>query len=122
MATILVIDDDVQINKLLNKMLVRDGHQVHTAKDGVEGMKTFNQFKPDLVITDIIMPKKDGFEVIKELLEHDLKLPIIAMTGALYDMTTGCNIDSFELLGVAGTIQKPFALQQMRDMVQVALT
>ena len=96
-------------------------NQLHTAKDGIEGINTFNQFKPDLVITNIVMPKKDGFEVIKELLEHDLKLPIIVMTGALYDMTTGCNIDLLEVLGVAGTIQKPFALQKMRDMLEVAL-
>ena len=121
MATILVIDDDVQINKLLNKMLVRDGHQVHTAKDGVEGLRSFNQFKPDLVITDIVMPKKDGFEVIKELLEFHPMLPIIAISGAVRDMTAGMNLSSIEALGVAGALQKPFALQQMRDILEVVL-
>jgi|688.fasta_scaffold80525_2 DNA-binding NtrC family response regulator len=121
MATILVIDDEVQINKLLNKMLVRDGHQVHTAKDGVEGLRSFNQFKPDLVITDIVMPKKDGFEVIKELLEFHPMLPIIAISGAVRDMTAGMNLSSIEALGVAGALQKPFALQQMRDILEVVL-
>ncbi|MEN9757449.1 MAG: hypothetical protein RL755_1636 [Pseudomonadota bacterium] len=121
MATILVIDDELQINWLLNKMLLRDGHQVHTAKDGIEGINTFNQFKPDLVITDIVMPKKDGIEVIKELLESHPMLPIIAISGALLDMTAGMNLSSIEALGVAGALQKPFALQQMRDMLEVAL-
>ena len=67
MAKILVIDDEEQLRDLLKKMLTRDGHQVFMAQDGEEGVRSFHQFKPDLIITDIIMPNKDGITLIKDL-------------------------------------------------------
>ena len=56
MAKILVIDDEEQLRDLLKKMLTRDGHQVFMAQDSEESVRNFHQFKPDLIITDIIMP------------------------------------------------------------------
>ena len=121
MATILLIDDEAQINNLLNKMLVRDGHKVFTARDGVEGVQDFNKLNPDLVIIDIIMPKKNGIEVIKELHEFHPTLPMILITGASSKMTAELNLDSIKAMRVVGALQKPFALQQMRDTLQIAL-
>ncbi|MDQ5940165.1 MAG: hypothetical protein QG557_1115 [Pseudomonadota bacterium] len=65
MAKILVIDDEEQLRDLIKKMLTRDGHQILMAQDGEEGVRAFHQFNPDLIITDIIMPNKDGIEVIR---------------------------------------------------------
>ena len=70
MTKILVIDDEELMRKLMKKMLMRDGHDVFIARDGVDGVEQFHQINPDLVITDIIMPNKDGYEVIKA------KLPV----------------------------------------------
>jgi CheY-like chemotaxis protein len=81
MAKILVIDDEDQLRVLLKKMLMHGGHQVSIAEDGVEGIKIFHEIQPDLIITDIIMPNKDGIEVIVELyplllfLVVDVRLP-----------------------------------------------
>jgi CheY-like chemotaxis protein len=69
MTKILVIDDEELMRKLMKKMLMRDGHDVFIARDGVDGVEQFHQINPDLVITDMVMPNKDGYEVIKELLE-----------------------------------------------------
>ncbi len=67
MARILLIDDNADILKLFTRILEQDGHEVVTASDGHAGLKLYfaNQF--DLVITDIVMPEKEGIEVIREI-------------------------------------------------------
>ncbi len=67
MATILIIDDDKPIRSFLKERLMDEGFNVLTAIDGNEGMNLFNDNYVDLVITDIIMPDKDGFGTIIEL-------------------------------------------------------
>ena len=122
MAKILVIDDEDQLRVLLKKMLVHGGHQVLIAEDGVEGVKIFHELKPDLIITDIIMPNKDGIEVIVELLKFKPELPIIAISGGRRAITANFNLDSAEMLGVKGILQKPFTLQQLQELISVALS
>jgi DNA-binding NtrC family response regulator len=122
MATILLIDDEEQMRNLLNKMLIRDGHQVFTAQDGIEGVETFHQCKPDLVITDIIMPKKDGIAVISELHEINSNQPIIAMSGGRRAHNTSYNLNSPVMKGVKSVLQKPFAHQQLQAVVHLALS
>ena len=121
MAKILVIDDEEQLRDLLKQMLGRDGHEVQTACDGVEGMRIFGQFLPDLVITDIIMPNKDGIEVITELLYGNTGTPIIAISGGRRAITAEFNLESAELLGVKGILSKPFTRDQLREAVKIAL-
>jgi len=121
MAKILVIDDEEQLRDLLKQMLSRDGHEVMTASDGVEGMRSFDQFSPDVVITDIIMPNKDGIEVITELLCRDSKIAIIAISGGRRAITAEFNLESAELLGVKGILSKPFTREQLREAVHLAL-
>ena len=60
---ILVVDDDTNICELLRLYLTKEGYQVTTANDGEEGLDKFNQVKPDMVLLDVMLPKKDGFEV-----------------------------------------------------------
>lgn len=115
---ILVIEDDEQLREMLRKMLIRDGHKVLIAADGVEGMHSFYQFNPDLIITDIIMPNKDGIEVIMELLKCNPNLPIIAISGGRRALTANFNLDSAAMLGVKGVLQKPFTHEQLRDLIQ----
>lgn len=121
MAKILVIDDEEQLRDLLKQMLSRDGYEVITASDGVEGMRAFDQFHPDVVITDIIMPNKDGIEVITELLGRDPKTAIIAISGGRRAITAEFNLESAELLGVKGILSKPFTREQLREVVHLAL-
>jgi CheY-like chemotaxis protein len=121
MAKILVIDDEEQLRDLLKQMLTRDGHEVTTASDGVEGMRAFEQIQPDVVITDIIMPNKDGIEVITELLCKNAKTAIIAISGGRRAITAEFNLESAELLGVKGILSKPFTREQLREAVHLAL-
>lgn len=121
MAKILVIDDEAQLRDLLTKMLERDGHKVATAFDGEEGIRVFGQFNPDLVITDIIMPNKDGVEVIMDLVAVAPNIPIIAISGGRRTITAEFNLESAEMLGVSGILPKPFTRDQLLETVNRVL-
>jgi YesN/AraC family two-component response regulator len=81
MAKILVFDDEPSILLMLKKMLEKAGHEVDVALNGREGMEIFEINKPDLLITDIIMPQKEGLETILELRRKYPELKIIAISG-----------------------------------------
>jgi DNA-binding NtrC family response regulator len=80
-ARILVIDDDEQILRTLHQVLEMEGHEVLDAPNGKEGMRIFEEHGADLVVTDIVMPEKEGIETIKELHEGNPDLKIIAISG-----------------------------------------
>ena len=63
MTKILVVDDDLNICELLRMYLEKEGYEVKTANDGQDGITTFRMYEPDLVLLDIMMPKKDGWQV-----------------------------------------------------------
>ncbi len=81
MARILVIDDDQQVRDVIRLILEREGYDVDDACDGYEGVRFFSETKPDLVITDILMPGMGGVQTIMELrlLSPDVK--VIAISG-----------------------------------------
>src|SRR5438445_13879121 len=81
MARILFIDDDVQTLDLFGQILEGAGHEVIRARDGVAGIALYRENPTDLIITDIMMPVKDGMVVISELKRHCPKLKIIAISG-----------------------------------------
>ncbi len=121
MVKILVIDDDMQMSNLICKLLMRDGHEVFTAQDGMEGVQPFHQIKPDLIITDIVMPNKNGIELIADILTSNPDQAIIAMSGGRRTFNANANLDSNELHGVKGLLRKPFLYQQLQDAIQIAL-
>ncbi len=81
MSRILLIDDDPSIRDVLGQMLSAAGHTVVTARDGRAGQAAFERDRADLVITDIIMPDREGIETIKALRAIDPAVPIIAISG-----------------------------------------
>jgi two-component system cell cycle response regulator len=78
---ILVIDDETEILGLLSEVLQEEGFEVFVAADGVEGLKLFHDIKPDLVITDVKMPRKDGLEVLKGVKDAKSDVDVIILTG-----------------------------------------
>jgi len=81
---ILIIEDEELLCNLLERKLNEEGYQVSVAKDGVEGMKMIKETKPDLILLDIVMPNKNGFEVMDEM-QTDEKLkhiPIIVISNS----------------------------------------
>ncbi|MBF0549975.1 MAG: response regulator [Deltaproteobacteria bacterium] len=81
MAHILIVDDDTQVRDMLRQMLEREGHQVSEAADGGKAIKCYREFPADLVITDILMPEKDGLETILGLKREFSDVKIIALSG-----------------------------------------
>jgi CheY-like chemotaxis protein len=120
MAHILVIDDDDSIRIALRKMLEGDGHVVVEAADGAEGMRLYWESPTDLVITDILMPEKEGFEVIRELRRTNPDVKIIAVSG---NITRGGPdfLPQASDMGAAYTLPKPFTREQLLGLVRDAL-
>jgi len=81
---ILIIEDEEIIYSLLQRKLTEEGYQISVAKDGVEGMEKMREAKPDLVLLDIIMPRKGGFEVMEEMQgDENLKdVPIVVISNS----------------------------------------
>ena len=84
---LLVIDDDPNICELLKVYFENEGYDVKTVSDGIEGINFFKMYEPDLVLLDLMLPKKDGYQVCREIREMSTK-PII--------MITAKNVNSFQ--------------------------
>ncbi len=116
MVRILIIDDEPSIIEVLRKILQFEGYDVATATNGEEGLELFRQTPCDLVITDMVMPAKDGLQTILDLRKEKPDLPVIAMSG-------GGAISKERYLAVAGyldrviTIAKPFSVGVIAEAV-----
>lgn len=108
MARILLIDDDGPIRNMLGVLLKRFGHTVIPACDGQEGLEMFPFVAADLVITDMVMPKKGGLDVIRELKGKHPLVKVIAMSGGGAFGETH-PLDTALQLGVNRAISKPFS-------------
>jgi DNA-binding response OmpR family regulator len=117
MARILVIDDEAVIRDLLLKILEREGYETITATDGKDGIRIFRENPTDLIITDLIMPEKEGIETIMELRRDFKDVKVIAMSGGgKVDPETYLHIA--KTIGAIGTIAKPFDLKELLKTVQ----
>jgi len=77
---ILVVEDEATLQKALNDVLAQEGYEVLNALDGVTGLDLAKKENPDLILLDIILPKMDGFDVLRGLKEEDYKIPVIVLT------------------------------------------
>jgi len=116
MANILIIDDDKSILSFLKERLMDEGFKVLTAIDGRQGMKLFNDNQVDLVITDIIMPEKIGFEIIIEIKRICPDIKIIAISGMGLGMIKTC-LKTARFSGADYTFSKPFKTDDLIDAV-----
>ena len=118
MARILLIEDDDKFRILVRKMLERAGYNdIAEAANGKIGLKLFRQNPFDLVITDIIMPDKDGIEMITELTRDYPRIKIIAMSGGGRIAPQGY-LQMAKNLGAYRTLAKPFTHSKLIDAVQ----
>jgi DNA-binding response OmpR family regulator len=115
--TILIIDDDREIAGTLQTVLQNTGYQVTLASNGVEGQRLIESLKPDLIITDMMMPKMGGFPVLEFLKSLDNPPPVIMMTAN----EGGRHKAYAEMLGVADYLRKPFAMEVLLESVRRAL-
>ena len=121
MASILVIDDASEIREILREILEQAGHVVRIASNGNNAIKLFRKDVTDLVITDILMPEKEGLETIRELRKINPNLKIIAISG-------GGRINAKSYLAIAKsfgaekTIPKPFGNRDILNAVDELIT
>jgi two-component system response regulator (stage 0 sporulation protein F) len=118
MASILIVDDDAPIRAVLRDILEEEGHQIREAADGQIGLTLYREAPADLVITDILMPERDGMEVTLALTQEFLDARVIVMTGA-----TGHRnfLNVAKLFGARRVIQKPFTVEELRRAVRFTL-
>ena len=113
---ILVVDDDSNISELLKIYFENEGYEVKTVGDGAEGINYFKMYEPDLVLLDIMLPKKDGWQVCREIREISSK-PIIMVTakGEVFDKVLGLE------LGADDFVVKPFDMKELSARVKAVL-
>ena len=107
MARILLIDDDADFRAMLRAKLIHFGHVVIEARNGREGMELFPYADAEVVITDIVMPEKEGIEVLMELRNRQPPVKIIAISGC-GPQGAGDYLHMAQMLGAAKVLAKPF--------------
>lgn len=106
MAKILLVEDDDLVRDMLAQVLKRASHEVTTAANGEEATNILKSLSPDIMVTDIIMPKKSGITLISEVKNQHPKMEIIAMSGGGRLDPTGY-LDLSESLGATVSFEKP---------------
>jgi DNA-binding response OmpR family regulator len=119
MAKILIIEDTVALLDNLMDWLFFEGFEVIGAEDGMVGLQKIREHLPDLIICDVIMPKLDGFAVIRELRSDPAiaSIPFIFMTAK----TDDTEIDVLKVLGADAYLSKPVDLTELRTTIQALL-
>jgi DNA-binding response OmpR family regulator len=112
--TILVVEDDPDLQRVLKRILTGEGYQVLTAADGETGLAEALGRAPDLLILDVGLPSMDGVEVVRELREHGFAAPALMLTarGSLEDRVTGLDA------GADDYLPKPFELPELLARVK----
>ncbi len=105
---ILVVDDERSIADIIKFNLEKEGYIVDTAYDGEEGMKKVDSMIPDLIILDVMMPKKDGFQVLKEI-RQEYNTPVLMLTAKEEEVDKVLGLE----LGADDYITKPFSMREL---------
>jgi len=119
-STVLVVDDDVSVRQTFSMVLEDLGYQVAVAVDGLDGLRKFHKIKPDVVLTDIIMPEKEGIGLITDMRHIRKDVKIIAMSG-------GGRLGNMDFVSVAVALganiglHKPFDNDELASAVRTLL-
>jgi CheY-like chemotaxis protein len=124
MARILVIDDEEDVRLVVGGVLRAAGHEVLSAADGAQGIALLRErgaANVQLVITDILMPEKEGLETIRDLKADFPDVKVIAMSGGGKKLKSTSHFFTADELGAQGVLLKPFGPKELLDAVQAAL-
>ena len=117
MYTILIIEDEPRVASLLMNGLEENGYQTMVAYDGLMGLRLFQTHTFDLVISDIVLPKMDGFELAKEIRKTNPNIPILMLTAL---GSTNDKLDGFDA-GADDYMVKPFDFRELNARIKVLL-
>lgn len=116
---VLAIDDEEDIRRLVQIKLSKAGYEVTTARDGEEGVAVAIETRPDVVVTDVMMPGKDGYQIVAELKEKLADAPPVII------LLTAKNQKADGMQGLAGGaddyVTKPFSPRELIERIEVAL-
>lgn len=107
--TILLVEDELTLAMIIKDTLEESGFIIHTAADGEEGLRLFFELHPDVLVADVMMPRMDGFEMVRRIRQTDKQTPVLFLTArsAINDVVEG-----FEL-GANDYLKKPFGMQEL---------
>jgi two-component system, OmpR family, response regulator TrcR len=107
--TVLLVEDELTLAMIIKDTLEENGFTIHTASDGEEGLHLFFELRPDVLVADVMMPKMDGFEMVRRIRQTDKQTPVLFLTArsAINDVVEG-----FEL-GANDYLKKPFGMQEL---------
>lgn len=120
MKQILIIDDEPDILIMLKKMIERAGYEVEIAENGLVGMGLFKTGSFDMVITDILMPEKEGLEIIRDMKQMNPDLKIIAISGG-GRISAASYLESAEIFGADMVFEKPFRQAEITGAIKSLL-
>ncbi len=117
--TILVVDDDPVIQKLLSVNFEMEGYRVVTASDGLDGLERVKEESPDLVLLDVMMPRMDGFEVTRRLKSDPAtkEIPVVLLSAKAQSTDLQVGLDA----GADDYVTKPFDPLELLDKVAALL-
>lgn len=116
MALAVVIDDDAQVRCLVAMMLARAGYEVAQAKNGEEGIELCNALEPEVVVTDIFMPRRDGIDVLREVKAHAKQPRVVAISGGSPRLQVDF-LSVADKMGADAVVPKPFTPSQLLQAV-----
>lgn len=121
MARVLVVEDEQQMRRMIGRVLAAAGHRVLEAENGEKALSLLAAGIPDLVITDLFMPEKEGIETIRAIRQNHPDLPIIAMTGGGYHGNLQL-LSVAEKFGANARLAKPFRSDELLAVVAKVLS
>jgi len=120
MSKILLIEDDATMGSMLSQLLSRNGYEITHVEDGEKGIAELKENQFDLIITDIVMPEKEGLETITEIRKSLKKMPIIAMSGGGKN-PADTYLEFAKTLGADTTFTKPFDTKEFLHAIEKCL-
>ena len=116
MKRALLVDDNDAYRKMLRQMLSALGYDVVEARNGVEALKLEHHLPCDVILTDLVMPEKDGLETIRALRRKDPWLPIVAMSGGS-PISGPDRLKMAQVIGANSTLTKPFTADELESVI-----
>ena len=120
-ATILLVEDEELLRAGVQEVLEIQGYKVITAPDGEQALACLAAQTIDLIITDLVMPKMDGVDFVKQLREVKPDLPVIVVSGSTRNIMQRYGIDSIQVPGANASLPKPFKSVDLIEQVRQLL-
>ncbi len=118
MSSVLLIDDDDLLRETIQRRLQRSGYEVICASNGKEGLALFREHHPEVLITDMVMPEKEGLETLMDLRGELGQTHVIAMSGGVLNQRADAVLNIAKHMGAHHVLHKPFEFRELLKVLQ----